>query len=603
MRKQLLILTAILFLSAIGFAQEAKLYNPSAAPITLVGYSLSDNPSVSGLWVFPSGASIAPGGFLLVRCDSSTPASTTNGAVLNTGFGLNSSGDEMCLFTPGGTLFDSVVFGPQATDFALGRTPNGSATWALTLPTPNSANIAASLGNVNNVRFNEWAATVTGGPDWFELYNSNPQPVALGGLVLTDALANRTKHPVATLSFLGVNTNGWTKFIADGNTAQGANHVNFSLAGSGEALGLFPPGTAPAIDSIVFGAQTADVSEGRFPDGATNRVFFTKPSPGAANWLYLTNVVINEVLSHTDLPLEDAVELRNFTASPLDVSGWFISDDLSDLRKFRIPNGTIIPAGGYKVFYEYQFNPAPGIAGSFSFSSANGDDVWLTAADLVGNATGYRDYAKFGPQFNGVSFGRHVTSVGADFTAMSALTFGSAITAQSPTNQIALFRAGAGATNSYPRIGPVVITEIMYHPTPVGTNENANEEFIELQNLGGVTMPLYDTLHPTNGWKLRDAVSFQFTTNHSIPAGGVLLVVGFDPSTNGSSLTGFRAKYGTNGTLIGPWSGHLDNAGESVELAAPDNPQTTGQDIGLVPYVLMDKVAYTDIAPWPTNAD
>lgn len=581
-----------------------ELYNPSGITVSLAGYSLSDNPSQPGRWVFPAGVTLAPGGYLLVRCDSASPASLTNSAVLNTGFGLDSAGDAVCLFTPGGTLFDAISFGPQATDFAIGRVPDASANWGLTLPTSGTANIAASVGNANNVRINEWAASVSGGPDWFELYNPNPQPVALGGLYLTDALANRTKHLIAPLSFIGVNTNGWCKFIADSDTAQGASHVNFSLSASGEALGLFPPGTAAVIDAVTFGAQANDISEGRFPDGAANRVFFTKPSPGAANWLNLTNVVINEVLTHTDLPLEDAVELHNLGAAPVDISGWFLSDSGNNLKKFRIPNGTVIPAGGYKVFYEADFNPQPGLAGNFSFSSANGDDVWLTGADLVGNPTGYRDYVKFGPQFNGVSFGRYVTSVGTDFPAMSALTFGSTVTAQSPTNLITAFRAGAGAANAYPRVGPLVISEIMYHPQPAGTNENPNEEFIELHNLAGVPLPLYDAANPTNGWRLRDAVSFQFTTNHSIPAGGFLLVVGFDPATNnGAALTAFRARYGTNGAVVGPWTGRLDNAGESVELTAPDAPQTTGPDLGLVPYVLVDKVVYSDVAPWPVNAD
>lgn len=580
-----------------------ELYNPSAVPVDLTGYSLSDNPPTPGRWVFPAGVSVAAGGFLLVRCDSSAPASTTNAPVLNTGFGLDSAGDAVSLFAPGGTLFDSVTFGPQAADFALGHVPEGASGWVLTLPTPGTPNIAASLGDPANLRINEWAASVANGPDWFELYNPNPQPVALEGLFLTDAPANRTKHPIAARSFLGVNTNGWAKFIADGDTAQGASHVNFSLDADGEALALFPPGVAPAIDLVTFGAQTAGVSEGRFPDGATNRVFFTNPSPGDANWLYLTNVVINEVLSHTDPPLEDAVELHNLSATPVDLSGWFLSDDSRDRRKFRIPDGTVLAAGGYTVFYEYQFNPQPGFPRNFSFSSAEGDDVWLTAADALGTESGYRDYAKFGPQFNGTSFGRVTTSVGVDFAALSGLSFGTAVTAQSPTNQLGLFRTGTGAPNALPRVGPVVITEIMYHPTPVGTNENAAEEFIELHNLSGATVPLYDSLHPTNGWRLRSAVSFQFNTNHALPAGGYLLVVGFDPATNGAALADFRAKYGPNGTLLGPWSGRLDNAGESVELVAPDNPQTSGPDLGLVPYVLMDQVSYTDLPPWPANAD
>jgi hypothetical protein len=67
--------------------------------------------------------------------------------------------------------------------------------------------------------------------------------------------------------------------------------------------------------------------------------------------------------------------------------------------------------------------------------------------------------------------------------------------------------------------------------------------------------------------------------------------------------TAFRAKYGTNGVLVGPYTGKLGNSGESVELVAPDNPQTTVADFGLVPYVMIDKVVYSPLAPWPVGAD
>jgi hypothetical protein len=501
-------------------------------------------------------------------------------------------------------LLDAIPFGPQAANFSIARVPDTSANWVLAIPSPGSGNLAATLASPSGLRINEWEASVNGGPDWFEIFNPHAQPASLAGLYLTDKLNNRTKHRVAPLSFVGVGTNGYARFVADNDTAQGPNHVAFSLDGTvGEAIGIFPPGTGPEIDAVTFGAQLAGISEGRFPDGSANRTFFTRPSPGEANWLLLTNVVINEVLSHTDVPLEDAIELGNTTALPVDISGWYLSDDDVDLLKYRIPNGTVIPAHGYRVFYEYQLNPEPGFAHSFSYSSAKGDDAWLTAVDANGVPTGYRHSVKFGPQFNGVSFGRYATSVGSEFVAMSALTFGTPVTAQSPIDQITLFRTGAGAANAYPRVGPVVISEIMYHPPPVGTNDNVQDEYIELHNLTGSPVPLYAPLFPTNGWKLRDAVDFVFNTSHTIPANGYLVVVSFDPVTNSAARAAFRAKYGTNGILAGPYSGKLDNGGESVELVAPDNPQTTVVDFGLVPYVMIDKVVYSDLAPWPLAAD
>jgi hypothetical protein len=51
------------------------------------------------------------------------------------------------------------------------------------------------------------------------------------------------------------------------------------------------------------------------PDGLSSVVSFVEtPTPGDSNFLPLPNVVVNEVLTHTDPPLEDAIELRNVTA-------------------------------------------------------------------------------------------------------------------------------------------------------------------------------------------------------------------------------------------------------------------------------------------------
>lgn len=585
------------------FADWVELRNPGTNLLNLAGYGLTDDVANPRKWVFPAGVTLAPAGFLVVRCDSSAPASLANEPVLNAGFDLNGSGEGVFLYDASTSLADSVVFGPQAADFSLGRVPDGVGGWNIALPTPGSANIAAATGDPANVRINEWAASVANGPDWFELYNPNSQPVALGGLFLTDKLSTRTKHSIAPLTFIGVATNAYLKFVADNDTAQGPNHVAFTLdANPGEAIGLYPPGTGPAIDAVTFGLQTTGVSEGRLPDGAATRVFFTSPTPGAANWLPLSDIVINEVLTHTDWPLEDAVELYNTSASSVNIGGWYLSDSARNLRKYRIPDGTVVPAHGYQTFYQYQLDPAPGAPESFAFSSARGDDAWLTAFDASGLPTGYRDHVSVGPQFNGVSFGRYQTSVGADFTALSALSLGTSVTSHSPTNQLGLFRTGTGAPNAYPRVGPVVITEIMYQPPSAGTNDNVQDEYVELHNLSGTAVPLYDTAHTTNGWRLRGGIAFDFSTNHTLPAGGYLVVVTFDPATNGAALASFRSKYGTNGLLAGPWSRKLANGGERLELLAPDLPETTWPDIGLVPYVTMERISYSSLPPWPTNA-
>src|ERR1039458_7782175 len=142
---------------------------------------------------------------------------------------------------------------------------------------------------------------------------------------------------------------------------------------------------------------------------------------------------------------------------PLSIGGWFLSDNDSQPKKFRIPDGTSIPANGYSVFYQYQFAPVPATSNSIVLNSALGGSLYLSQADASGNLTGCRSAVSFGAAEAGVSFGRYISSTAGEFVAMSQHTFGM----DAPTN-VTQFRSGTGLTNAYPKGGPVVINEIMY---------------------------------------------------------------------------------------------------------------------------------------------
>jgi len=147
------------------------------------------------------------------------------------------------------------------------------------------------LGDPANLRINEWLADPPpGDDDWFELYNPNPLPVALGGLHLTDNLNARTKHRIADLSFLGAGTNAFQRFRADGASGPGADHVIFSLQGGGEAIGI-STATGTLLHGVTFGLQVEGVSQGLFPDGSETIVAFRAPprpanriGAGCPNW-------------------------------------------------------------------------------------------------------------------------------------------------------------------------------------------------------------------------------------------------------------------------------------------------------------------------------
>lgn len=586
-----------------AYADFIELHNPAPTSYPLAGHALGRSLLGQGRWTFPAGASVPANGYLRVWCDGGRPASTANGADLNTGFSLPGESGDVVLFNPAGQPVDWVGYGFQVVDLPIGR---GGGEWQLlSAATPGAPNAApAALGPATALRINEWMAAPLSGDDWIELYNTSPLPVALGGLLLTDdpSVTGIGRSPIAPLSFIGGQR--WVRFIADGNRAAGRDHANFALNRSGETIRLYTADRV-LIDAVDFGVQTTGVSQGRVPDGGDIIASFpASATPGGGNYLPLTNLVINEVLTHTDPPYEDAVELLNLSDTPVNIGGWFLSDSASDLKRYRIPDGTVVAPGGFAVFYQYQFGPVDGEDDApplFSFNSALGDAVYLSEADAGGNLTGRRVGETFGPAANGVSLGRHLTSVGVDFVAQSQPTLGVANPAS-----LEQFRTGTGATNAGALVGPVVINEIMYHP-PAGlaTPENPNEEFIELHNFSNNSVPLFDPVHPTNTWRMADAVTFDLPPGVILPPNGYLLVVPFDPAADLVALAAFRARYGTNSALIvGPYSGRLDNAGETVVLLRPDRPQAPPRpDAGYVPYLLVDRVAYLDVEPWPVAAD
>ena len=278
-------------------------------------------------------------------------------------------------------------------------------------------------------------------------------------------------------------------------------------------------------------------------------------------------VVVNEIVSHTALPDLDRIEFYNPGSEPANISGWYLSDDGALPRKYRLPSGSIVPAHGYWVIDESKFNAVAGGALSFALS-AEGDSVYLTAADAQGNFTGYGHGVSFGASERGRSLGRYVNSVRQELM----------VRLETPT---------FGATNSRPAVGPVVIQEIHYHP------EGDDISFVELQNISSAEVKCFDIGFPTNTWRLA-GFGFSFPTNVVLAAGQRVLIV----STNASV---FRSRYAipSDVPVFGEASGSLQNNGERLELERPGYVEGTN---GMV-YVAVDGVRYDDHSPWPSAAD
>jgi hypothetical protein len=290
------------------------------------------------------------------------------------------------------------------------------------------------------------------------------------------------------------------------------------------------------------------------------------------------NVVINEVLAHTDAPLTDLIELYNPGPDPVDISNWWLSDAL-EYQKFQIPPGTVLPAGAHLSFDEQDFNPNGAWNANptgpidtnrhFALSASMGDEVYLVEADASGQIIRVADAHAFRATLNGESLGRFDNGDG-PFYPMTTLT--------------------EGSENGHVRTGPLVITEIMYNPTP-GTND-FDLEYIELGNIGSTIEDLAD-------WQLEGAVDYTFQINTPIHPGETRVIVGFDP-TSTNTLQTFQNAYGAISPL-GPWSGHLNNAGETLWLLrADDSP--AGQP-GFRPLVEEERVSYLLRGLWDIGAD
>jgi hypothetical protein len=267
-------------------------------------------------------------------------------------------------------------------------------------------------------------------------------------------------------------------------------------------------------------------------------------------------IVFNEVLNNT---IGDPfIEFKNNTAAPIDISGWYLTDDEANRTKYTIPAGSIVPASGYLTLFQ-----SSSFGSAFTLKQIGGS---LNLANSYNGAQlgGYRDGVDFGVADPEISFGRYIKSTGgSDFTATI-----------SPT---------PNAANAAPIVGPIVINEVMYNPL------NGADEFIEFKNITGSTVPLHDG---TNGWAFTSGVDFTFAPGAALAAGEIALLVPIDPAV-------FRSKYAIPAgvQIFGPYTGTLSNNGEKVAIGKP----LAG--VILPTYVQVDRINYNDSGSWPIFAN
>jgi VCBS repeat-containing protein len=161
-----------------------ELYNPEANPVSISGWSLTqDFRNEPAQNVFPPLSFVAGAGFLELKADGDTAAGPDH-----LSFKVSSLHDTITFLNPAGAVSDNVLVLPGLPDASQGRSPDGASTVTyLPLPTPgfsNGTNLTTDTEVMNALRITEFRFDPPSNSqaEYIELKNISGAPVTLTGV-------------------------------------------------------------------------------------------------------------------------------------------------------------------------------------------------------------------------------------------------------------------------------------------------------------------------------------------------------------------------------------------------------------------------------------
>ncbi len=336
-----------------GCYDWVEICNPTDHSVSLSGYKLSDRED-KAKYDFPEGQ-LGSGEYLVIWCGQD--ASGEYAAP----FALAGAGGETVVLTAPGGAAETVALPALAQNVSYARVSGG---WTVSeQPTPGYANdeagraayMAADGSRSAEVYITEAVAKNLGSgadsdgdlSDWIELANLGEQPVSLGGWYLSDSEEALTawQFPAVTLE-----SGEYLRVFASGkNRTQGELHTSFALS-SGETVFLTTP-TGVVHRSLTLSGFSDGESLAMNDAGEFVRCSY--PTPGMANTAQSyarfagsdersSPLLIWEAVVY-DEKSDDWVELKNVSGEPLDLSGFFITDNLKKTEKYQALSGTLEP--------------------------------------------------------------------------------------------------------------------------------------------------------------------------------------------------------------------------------------------------------------------
>ena len=274
------------------------------------------------------------------------------------------------------------------------------------LYTPGAANsVRTTLSALPLVWLNEIQPNnVTGPADnfgdrapWVELYNSGGSSADLTGFYLSDNYTNLTRWPFPAGTAINPGQFRLVWLDNEPGETSGANlHANFRASSTNGSLVLtrVSGSVTTIVDYLNYTPINIDRSYGAFADGTpARRQKFYYATPGATNndTYPASPVFINEwmaantgsVYDPADGHFDDWFELFNAGPTPVDLSGYMLTDTLTNKTLFTIPTGYSVPAGGYLLVWadedtDQNTSSSPDLHAGFKLSQA-GEAIGLFA--------------------------------------------------------------------------------------------------------------------------------------------------------------------------------------------------------------------------------
>jgi len=356
-----------------------EIYNAGIEAANIGGMYITDDLEDLTVWQIPTtdeaATTIEPCGFLILWADKETDQ-----GILHTDIKLSGDGEDIALVESDGlTIIDSYTYEAMQADVSKGRLPDGGDTWEFfSETTPGASNSNAS---------------------------TNVQPVISDIAISPDVITDSTIVIIsARATDANDNLESFTITYGEEGAMNSTKNMLASVTSYEAEIGPFTDQTI-----IYFYLTATDDSS----VAATSETMYF-----VVGDVYIPpELFINEFMASndtyfvdpddtTDDPYDDWIEIFNQGAEPVDIGGMYVTDDLTDLTIWQIPDSepgtTTIPAGGFLVLWADK-ETEQGVLHINLKLSGGGEDIGLIGP----NGSTIIDSFTYTDQLADTSYGRY----------------------------------------------------------------------------------------------------------------------------------------------------------------------------------------------------